>query len=100
MGIRTSGVLREARDALRGSRSGGVLGLHPVLPAEALDAARRVHQLLLAGEERMAVRTDFDVQRLLHGGARLDHVPADADDLGVEVGGVDALLHGLAPSFL
>src|SRR6185503_4498884 len=87
--------------ALRGSRSGGVLGLlHPVLPAEALDATGRVDQLLLAGEERVAVRTDFDVQRLLHGGARLDHVPADADDPRVEIGGVNALLHGLAPCSL
>src|SRR5258707_976845 len=78
----------------RGARR---VGLDPVLPAEALDAAGRVHELLLAGEEGMAVRADLDVDYLFHGGARLDHVAAYANDLRVVVAGMHVLLHGGAP---
>jgi hypothetical protein len=38
---------------------------------ESIDAARRVNQLLLAGEKRMASRTNFHVQIALFGRTRL-----------------------------
>src|SRR5712671_6625768 len=83
-----SGGMRPLR---RGAR---LIGLDPVLPAEALDPARGVHELLLPREERMAIRADFDVDDLFHGGARLDHVAAHANDGRVVVAGMDVLLHG------
>ena len=42
-----------------GFDSGGGVG---VLLGETFDAAGGVNQLLLAGEERMAIRADFDIQ--------------------------------------
>src|SRR5438128_1935639 len=62
--------------------------LQPAL--EALDAAARVHQLLLARVERVAVRADLDVQLRLRG-TRGERVPAGAvhgrhDVLGMDVG--------------
>src|SRR3979490_1246066 len=55
------------------------LGCLLVLLREALDAARRIQQLLLAGEEGMAVRTDFDAQQsALDRGACRESVPASA----------------------
>src|SRR6267142_5652602 len=78
----------------RGAR---LIGLDPVLPAEALDPAGGVHQLLLPREERMAVRADLDVHGLFHRGARFDHVAAHADDARVVVAGMYVLLHRFAP---
>src|SRR5262245_16958891 len=63
-----------------------------VLAAELLDAARRVHQLLLAGVVRMAVGADFDVDLWLRRSS-FDDVAADADDLGVRITRVDSGLH-------
>src|SRR5262245_58254042 len=73
------------------------LVLDAVLPAEALDPARGVHELLLAREEGMAVRADFHVHGVLHGRACLDHVAADAHDLGVVVARVNPSFHLSAP---
>ncbi len=50
-----------------------------VAPAEALHAAGRIDDLLLAREERVAARADFDVDLRL-GRPRLDHVAAQAGD--------------------
>ena len=50
-----------------------------VLLGEAFDAAGGVNKFLLAGEKRMAVRADFDVQPVtLDRGAGLEIVPAGA----------------------
>ena len=61
-----------------------------VLPVEALDPARGVHQLQLTGEERMARRADVDVDVLL-GGAGLDDVAARTDDGGTSRSGDECL---------
>src|SRR6267378_1139258 len=53
-----------------------VLVLDSVLAAETLDAARGVHELLLAREERVAVGADFHVHGVLHRRARLDDIAA------------------------
>ena len=52
---------------------------------EALDAATRVDQLLLAGEERMALVAQFDVQLAAACGVGREGVAAGADDGGVVV---------------
>jgi len=68
------------------------------LAAEALDAACRVDQLLLAGEERVARGADFDDDVALVGGARLERVAAGALHVDVAVTGVDSLFwHGNSP---
>src|SRR3989442_3060029 len=72
---------------------GGLFGRLLVTAREALDAAGGVDDLLLAGEERMAVAADLDVQ-LGPGRAGHEGVAARAaHDLGEHVTGVDALLH-------
>src|SRR5579872_1959483 len=56
-------------------RLGGLL----IFLGEALDAAGRIDQLLLAGEEGVAVRADFHAQELaLHRRSRGERVPAGA----------------------
>src|ERR1700693_1239354 len=76
---------------------GGAGGLLLVALAEALDAAGRVHQLLLAGEEGMALAADVDLQRFLRR-VRDPGLAAGAVDLDLVVFGVDVLLHGTAHS--
>src|SRR4051812_31873588 len=59
---------------------------------EALDPAARVHELLLARVERVAVGADLDVQLGL-GGARLERVPAGAGHVREHVLGMDTGFH-------
>src|SRR5258708_17227921 len=61
-------------------------------PLEPLDATARVHQLLLARVERMAVRADLDVQLRLRG-ARDELVAARAANRCKDVLGMDAGFH-------
>src|SRR4051812_9188437 len=72
---------------------GALCALEPLL--EALDAAARVHELLLARVERVAVRAHLDVQ-LRRGGTRLERVPAGAGHRRDHVLGMDVGLHRLA----
>ena len=51
-------------------------GLIGILATEALDAACRIHQALLAGEERVAVGADFHADPAFMGGARFKCVAA------------------------
>src|SRR5262245_35345014 len=73
-------------------RSGG-LGGRLVALLEALDAAGRVDQLLLAGEERVALRADLEPQ-LGVGRPGLERLPAGAGDGDHVVLGVNPALHG------
>src|SRR3989442_978996 len=59
-----------------------------------IDPSRRVYELLLAREEGVAVRADFDMHRVLHGSAGFDHVAADAHDLRVVIARMDSSFHG------
>src|SRR5205814_10580084 len=70
---------------LCGSGFGSGVG---VLFGEAFDAARGVHELLFAGEETMAIGTNFHPKHIaLDGGARTESVSAGAvDGYGVIVG--------------
>src|SRR3974390_918181 len=81
----------------------GLLGLLALVPVvlllELLDAARRVHVLHLAGEERMARRADFDGDILL-GAARLEFVAATALDGRFFILGMDVFLHGILQNLI
>ena len=63
-----------------------------VTALEALDAAGGVHVLLLAGEERMAVRADSDAQ-ILARGAGLKHGPASAGNRRLKILRMDFGFH-------
>ena len=65
-----------------------------VLLAELVHATTRVHDLLLARVERMAVRADFNLQVFREGGPRLESVPAAALHGDFFVLGMYAGLHG------
>src|SRR5204862_1390696 len=73
---------------LLGRGRGGV----GVLLLEAIDAALGVDQLLLAGEEGVAVAADVEVQVAVRGPG-LPGGAARAVDLGGGVGGMDVLAH-------
>src|SRR3954452_4870701 len=61
-------------------------------PLEALDPAARVHELLLARVERVAVRAHLDVELGL-GRTRLEGVPAGAGHVGEHVLGMNTGFH-------
>src|ERR1017187_6723738 len=64
-----------------------------VLLFEAIDSSGGVHQLLAAGEERVARGADFHTHVALVGGARLEGVGARAGDINFVVSGVNSSLH-------
>src|SRR4030066_1540642 len=66
---------------------------HAVLLAEFVDTAAAVHDLLLAGEERVAVRADFHAQVGAQGGAGDEAVAAGAGSLDFFILGMDAVFH-------
>ena len=67
-----------------------------VFLGEALDAAGGVHEFLLAGEERVAIRADFDAQHVAFDGrARLERVAARAVHRNWMIVGVNTGFHGL-----
>jgi len=70
-------VVAFAKPGLRRRRLGRFLAIATV---KSIDAARRIDQLLLAGKERMARRTDFHVQIFLFGRARLETLATRASD--------------------
>ncbi len=75
-----------------GPRLGGGVG---VLLGEALDAAGGVNELLLAGEEGMAIRADFDVKPVaLDGRASGEIVAAGAVHRYGVIVGVNTGFHG------
>src|SRR5215213_920038 len=71
----------------------GRFGLLAVALVEAVNAAGRVDELLLAREEGVTLGTDFDVEVVLLRRARLESAPARAVDCDFVVVGVNSLLH-------
>src|SRR3989338_6484232 len=59
----------------------GLRGLGRNLLGELLHPARRVHEFLLPGVKRMALRAELHVE-LLHGRTHTKHIAPRADDLG------------------
>jgi hypothetical protein len=98
MGEELFGFFGFRRSGSSGGRFGfaGLLAIRPVVLAlEFLDAARRIDELHLAGEERMARRANFGVDVLL-GAARGELVATTAGDGGFFVFRVDVFFHGFA----
>src|SRR5258708_6887837 len=79
-----------------GLGSGRLLRLLPVALVEALHAALDVQEVLLPGEERMALRADLDVEVRLRA-HRLEAVAAGTRDGGLDVLGMDLRFHRWAP---
>lgn len=76
---------------LCGGGGGGFVG---VLLLEALDAAGCVDQLLLAGEEWVALRADFDADQFAFaGGAGLEGASAGAVNRDSVIIGVNSFFH-------
>jgi len=71
---------------------GSFLVLPSVFLLKALDATRRVNQLLFAGEERMAIRADFDVNVFL-GRTRRPGGAAGANDMTFDVFWMNSFFH-------
>src|SRR5487761_2636178 len=72
------------------------LGLLRVFLAEFLHTAGGVHDLLLAGVERMAIGAHLDMQRLAHGRVGLPSIAAAAGNLDFVIVGVDVCFHGFS----
>src|SRR5207244_1600189 len=68
-----------------------------VAAAEALDAPGLVHQLLLAGEERMAGGADLEMVEAVGGGRGLDRRPG-LDDVAAHALELDQLVDGMDSS--
>ena len=85
--------VRASRVALRvACGSGGALN-GAVFLTEAFDTAGGVNDLLLAGVERVAFGTDFDVQRFRARGAGLEVVAAAAGDADFDVVRMHGVFH-------
>jgi hypothetical protein len=75
------------------TQSGGSLLVPPpVFLLKALDAARRVNQLLFSGEERMAIRANFDVNVFL-GRTRGPGGAAGAYDMAFDIFWMNSFFH-------
>jgi hypothetical protein len=61
--------------------------------AEFIDTAAGIHDFLLAGIERMAIRADLDLKIVPDGRAGLERIPASAGDGNCFVFGMDGGLH-------
>jgi len=82
-----------SRSAIRDPQSGGsLLVLFRVFLIETLDTTSSVNQLLLAGEERMAVRADFNVNVFL-GRSRRPGMAAGANDVTFDVFWMNSFFH-------
>src|SRR3970040_789691 len=64
---------------------------HAVFLAELVPAPAAVHDLLLAGEERVAERAHFDAQIFAQGGAGDETVATGAGHFGFFILGIDAV---------
>ena len=63
---------------------------------EAVNASAGIDQLLLAGEEGVALGANFDLQLTLHR-TRLKRLTAHATDDGLAIFGMDLFFHALSP---
>ena len=69
-----------------------------ILAAEAFDASSGIDQLLFAGEKRVAIGADFQVNIALMRGSGGERVPASTHDADFVVCGMNLFFH-LSPSF-
>src|SRR5579859_278253 len=88
------GDLKGARARIHPGQASGGLAAARVLLAELVHATRGVHDLLLAGEERVAAGAHFHVQVMAQGRAGLEGVAAAAGHGDGFVVRMDAGFHG------
>ena len=74
-------------------RGRGLGGFFAVTLVEAIDASCGIDELLFTREERVASRTDFDVQVTFLGGASFKCFAARAGDVYFNVFGVNSRFH-------
>ena len=74
-------------------RGRGLGGFFAVTLVEAIDASCGIDELLFTSEERVASRTDFDVQVTFLSGACLECFAARAGDVNFDVFGVNSRFH-------
>ena len=74
-------------------RGRGLGGFLAVTLVEAIDASCGIDEFLFTREERVASRTDFDVQVAFLGGAGLERLAARAGDGYFDVFGVNSWFH-------
>ena len=74
-------------------RSRSLGGFFAVTLVEAIDASCGIDEFLFTREERVASRTDFDVQVTFLGGAGLECFAARAGDVYFDVFGVNSWFH-------
>ncbi len=74
-------------------RGRGLGGFLAVTLVEAIDASSGIDELLFTREERVASRTDFDVQVTFFGGASFKRLAARATDGYFNVFGVNSWFH-------
>jgi hypothetical protein len=67
-----------------------------VLLAELVHASCRIQHFLFAGVERMALGTNFDVQRFEHGRAGFEFVATAASDINFFIFGMAFGFHGIS----
>ena len=77
----------------RGRGFGFGSGFLAVTLVEAIDASCGIDQLLFTRKERMASRTNFDVQVALASGAGLERLAARAGDGNFNVFGMNSWFH-------
>ena len=68
-------------------------GFLSIALVEAIDASSSIDQLLFAGEERMASRTNFDMQITFLGRASLESLAASAGNGNINVFWVNSWFH-------
>ena len=68
-------------------------GFLSIALVEAIDASRGIDQLLFAGEERVACRTDFDVQIAFLGRASFERLATSATNGNFDVFWVNSWFH-------
>jgi hypothetical protein len=105
-GVKKNGI-PDDRDSVGWSRDNGgpspcsgdgfrFLRFLAVFLLEALHPSGGIDELLLAGEERMALRADFHLE-VAKRRAGLENISADAGDGGTLVVGMDAFFHRKSP---
>jgi hypothetical protein len=74
-------------------RGRGLGGFFAVTLVEAIDTSCGIDELLFTSEERVASRTDFDVQVTFLGGASLECFATRTADVYFDVFGVNSRFH-------
>jgi hypothetical protein len=90
------GALRKTRTILCGFCAKRLLLFEAEFFVELLNAAARIHELLLARIKGVTLRANFDLD-IAPCAARLNHFPASAPNRRLLIVGMDSFLHPVSP---